>query len=231
MKILALILARGGSKRLRNKNLRKIKGKSLLSITISFAKKLHYVENILVSTDNEKILKEAKKNKVIASWLRPKFLSRDNSTSADSAIHALNWYERKFNKIDGLLLLQPTSPIRVLKTFHKGINFFFRNKSSPVVGVSPYYKKLIDFAKVYKNKGKTIFKKEKFKSISNKHIFKINGSFYLISPKMLRNNKSFICKKFTPLVMKSFRESIDIDNEKDLQIAKIFSDEKNDKKI
>ena len=48
---------------------------------------------------------------------------------------------------------------------------------------------------------------------------------------MLRNNKSFICKKFTPLVMKSFRESIDIDNEKDLQIAKIFSDKKNDKKI
>ena len=56
MKILALILARGGSKRLRNKNLRKIKGKSLIGITISFAKKLHYVENILVSTDNEKIL-------------------------------------------------------------------------------------------------------------------------------------------------------------------------------
>ena len=100
-----------------------------------------------------------------------------------------------------------------------------------MIGVSPYSKKLIDFVKIYQNEAKIIFKKNKIRRFLNKGVFKINGSFYLISPKMLRDNKSFICKRFTPLVMKSFRESIDIDNEKDLQIAKIFSDEKNDKKI
>ena len=222
MKILALILARGGSKRLKNKNLKKIKGKTLLSMTISFAKKLRHVQNILVSTDDEKILDEAKKNKVLAPWLRPKFLSRDSSTSEDAAIHALNWYESKFNKIDGLLLLQPTSPIRILKTFHKGMKFFLENKSIPVIGVSPYGKKLIDFVKIYQNEAKIIFKKNKIRRFLNKGIFKINGSFYLISPKMLRDNKSFIYKRFTPLVMQSFKESIDIDDEEDLQLAKFF---------
>jgi CMP-N-acetylneuraminic acid synthetase len=222
MRILALILARGGSKRLKNKNLRKIKGKSLVSIAISFAKKLNYIENILVSTDSKKILKEAKKNKVLTPWLRPKFLSRDSSSVVDSGIHALNWYERKFNKIDGVLLLQPTSPIRILKTFHKGIKFFIKNKSNPVVGVSIYNKKLIDFVKVNKNKAKAIFKKKNIKSFSEKQVFKINGSFYLISPKMLRDNKSFICKRFTPLIMKSFEESIDIDDKRDLKLANFF---------
>ena len=63
-KILCLIPARGGSKGIINKNLKKIKNKSLVKISIDFAKSLRYVDKIVVSSDETKILKEAKLSKV-----------------------------------------------------------------------------------------------------------------------------------------------------------------------
>ena len=99
MKILVLILARGGSKRLKNKNILKLKNKPLIFWTIKFARKLPNVANILVSTDDKKIANFARFYKAFVPWLRPKKLSTDKATSESVAIHASNWYEKN-NKRD-----------------------------------------------------------------------------------------------------------------------------------
>ena len=110
MKILAVITARKNSKRLPNKNKIKLGKLPLFVWSIKAAKNIKEICDILVSTDDKEILKISKKLKVLTPWLRPKNLSTNKSKSVDVVLHALNWYENNFQKVDGVLLLQPTSP-------------------------------------------------------------------------------------------------------------------------
>ena len=69
-------------------------------------------------------------------WLRPNELSTDKAPVADAAIHALDWYEKVYGKVDGLLVLQPSSPFRKKQTIEKGIKLFTKFKLSTIIGVS-----------------------------------------------------------------------------------------------
>lgn len=112
MKKVAIILARGGSKGIKNKNLSKVGDKSLLARAILSAKNSEIFDEIVVSTDDLNIKNEALKfnAKVID---RPLNLASDSSTSIDAMIHALKTLGLK----NGIaVLLQPTSPLR--KPYH-----------------------------------------------------------------------------------------------------------------
>ena len=195
LKILALILARKNSKRLPGKNLRKIGNKTLVEWSINAAKNIKEIVHIFVSTDDKKIIKIAKKNGAIAPWIRPKYLSYDNTSSEDTALHALNWYEKNISKVDGLLLLQPTTPFRSKKFLKKAIKIFEKNNKKPIVSVSK------------------ILNKQKFKKPT------INGAFYLTSPKHFRKHKNFSKKNFYPILIKKKQECIDINTKEDLNLA------------
>ena len=119
MKILALILARGGSKRIAGKNIRKLGGKPLIQWSIDVAKRTPEIDDILISTDDEVIAEVAINQGLSIPWLRPKELSTDTATSVDAALHALDWYEKQSGMVDGLLLLQPTSPFRKKSTIQR----------------------------------------------------------------------------------------------------------------
>jgi len=199
LKILALILARKHSKRLPKKNLKKIGKKTLIELSIDSAKNIKGIVDILVSTDDKKILRIAKKNGVLSPWLRPRHLSYDHTSSEDSALHALNWYEKNISKIDGLLLLQPTTPYRSKKLLKKAIKIFEKNKNKPIVSVSK------------------ILNKQKFKKPV------VNGAFYLTSPEKFRKYKNFSKKNFYPIFIKKKKECIDINTKEDLKIARSFN--------
>ena len=121
MKIVALIPARKGSKRIKRKNLKRLLGKPLITWTIEAAKKVKKINSIFVSTDDEQIIKLCKKYNVNVPWKRPKSLSGDKVNSLNVALHFLNWYEKKYSRPDGLLLLQPTSPYRKKKSIEEAI--------------------------------------------------------------------------------------------------------------
>ena len=126
MKILSLILARKSSKRIKNKNKVLFK-KNLLSTHLSFQRGVIFLLTHF-SSDDEQIIKMAKKYKILAPWKRPKNLCKDYTPSFKAVIHACNWYEKKFGKIDGVFILQPTSPFRKLKTIKEMIKLFILNK-------------------------------------------------------------------------------------------------------
>ena len=84
MFVLGIIPARGGSKGIKNKNLKKIKGKTLIEYTISEAKKSKLINDIYVSTDSNKIINIAKKKNKINFIKRPKELSKDHSKTIDA---------------------------------------------------------------------------------------------------------------------------------------------------
>ncbi len=214
----AIIPARAGSNRLKNKNRRKINGISLINWSINFAKKLNFLDHIVVTTDDKVILKELKKkNSSIKIIKRPKYLAKKRSRSEDVIIHAINNYEKKFGKVDTILLLQPTSPIRSLKH----VNAAFRKFN--------YFKKKKSIVSVFKSSS---LSKRNFKIYNNNLIlqndekktkYQIDGNFYFATPTFIKKYKSFYRRNKTyPMITRSKKFSIDIDTIQDFKIAKNY---------
>ena len=221
MRILALIPARGGSKRLPGKNIKLLGDKPLINWTIEAAKEIPEICEILVSTDNSEIALIAKMAGARVPWLRPALLSTDVATSVDVAIHALDWYEKEFCKVDGLLLLQPTSPYRTKLTIQRGINLFKEFNQQPVIGVSPSQSHP---QWALKQQGNFVvpFMKDHKLGIRSQELtpsFTPNGLLYLVSPEYLRREYSFGGMMAIPCHTSSRKEAIDIDSKSDFEFA------------
>ena len=124
MKLNILICARGGSKGIKNKNIKSFAGKPLIYWTISLAKKIKDINNIYVSTDSKKIANIAKKYGAIVPFLRPKHLAKDTTPEWNVWRHTLNFMLKKKIKTDGLIILPVTSPLRNLSDINKCITAF-----------------------------------------------------------------------------------------------------------
>ena len=111
--IVAIILARGGSKGLPKKNILPINGKPLIVYSIEAAKKSKYVNRVLVSTDDQEIADIALANNAEVPFLRPKKLSNDTATSEVALKHAVEWLRDKENyQTDIIVYLQTTDLFR-----------------------------------------------------------------------------------------------------------------------
>lgn len=205
-KFLVVIPARKNSKRLKNKNILKINGKSLIQHTVEFALKLKNVQHVLISTDIKDIRKHILlTNRVLIPWIRPKELSKDKSSTEDVLSHAIKWYNNNFGKISGVILLQTTSPIRSIKIANKVINNYIKFKKTSLTVKE--IKSKIKFGIKY------IKKKEKF--------YYPNGFIYVfpqnqILKKEIYNHNSSI------VIDNNYYRNIDIDYKKDLIKAKKF---------
>ena len=215
MRILAVVPARGGSKRLPGKNIKLLGGKPLICWSIDIAKGIKEVCDVLVSSDDANIASIGSQAGAFVPWLRPSDLATDEATSADVVLHALNWYEAKSGMVDGVMLLQPTSPFRRKETIIEGIRQFTKCKES-VVAVSE--------VKVNPNRCFSIEEHGLKLCLScaentGKKIYAVNGSLYIISPEELRENRSFFNEKSVPIVVNDPREELDIDTYYDWWLA------------
>jgi len=122
MKILALIPARSGSKRVPNKNIRRLAGKPLIVYTIEAALKSKRINRVIVSTDSQQIASIAKEHGAEIPFIRPKEISQSNSTEMEFFNHALNWLQdhEKYEP-DLIVLLYPTSPLRKVESIDSAI--------------------------------------------------------------------------------------------------------------
>jgi CMP-N,N'-diacetyllegionaminic acid synthase len=226
MRILSLIPARGGSKRLPGKNIRLLGGKPLIKWTIDAAMGVSEICDILISTDSPHIASICRDSQVLIPWLRPPELSSDNASSVEVAIHALEWYESEKGVVDGVLLLQPTSPFRTKNTIEKGISLFQDSGKRSIVGVSlisgghPLQAVKLDA----EGKISPFFENEMSNNRSQDlpDAYAINGSFYLLSPNDLKINKSFLTTESLALVIDSEGEALDIDTSFDFLIAEMM---------
>lgn len=223
MKILAIIPARSGSKRVVGKNMKLLKGKPLIAWTFDCVVGFPEICDRLVSTDSGEIAEFSMSCGAIVPWLRPAALSGDEASSVDVILHALDWYEANVQKVDGVLMLQPTSPFRLHQSIAKSIELFkSEDGRCSVVSVSKSsshpdwtYKVTKKFMEPYiDGKG----------NISNRSqdlvdAYTLNGSIYLCSPSDLRKNKTFIGQHCIPLIINSEKESLDIDTEWDWMLA------------
>lgn len=221
MKILALIPARGGSKRLPGKNIRVLGGKPLIVWSIDVAKDIPEICDILVTTDDPEIAAVCTAAGALVPWLRPAELATDAASSVDAALHALNWYEKERGSVDGVLLLQPTSPFRAKETVRRGIELFRQNGHVAVLGVSPTPAHPMWTLRMEGDSLVPFMPDHEFGTRSQDLplAYVVNGSFYLIRPAELRAQGSFFATKMKALLVESSFEALDIDTAWDWLLA------------
>lgn len=218
-KVLAIIPARGGSKGLPGKNIIDFCGKPLINWTIDEAKKSKYINEIFVSTDDLAIKDVAEKNGIQISKLRSKELSMDDTLSIDVVLDVLNTPE--FTKFDIVCMLQPTSPLRKAQHIDEAFEKFFEMDASCCVSVcenefSPFWS-----FEIQEGKLKSLFSQESIplRRQDLPNTYSLNGAIYIAKVDWLKETKSFLTNQTIAYVMGS-KESIDIDDQEDLDLAK-----------
>ena len=132
-RILGLVTARSGSKRLKNKNKLRINGRSLVERAIDGALSSKYVDRVVVSTDDEEIALKAKSRGADVPFYRPVELGGNRASSVSVVLHALEELERENETFEYIILLQPTSPLRTVTHIDDCIKFSFVKSAVAVV--------------------------------------------------------------------------------------------------
>ncbi|TGK78467.1 acylneuraminate cytidylyltransferase family protein [Leptospira noumeaensis] len=230
MNILAFIPARGGSKGIPGKNLYQIAGNPLLFYTIDLAKKIDKSVIPFLSTDDIEIKAYGRSLGLNDDYLRPKDLASDSSATIDAVMHALEWIQKSSElQVDAVLLLQPTSPIRILSEVQNAIHRFKEKKMESLVSVTLMREHPFECIKSVEESWSFLEKpSEKVtgrQGYTGKYYF-LDGSFYLASVDFLKNNKAFVVEGKTKLFESDLRYSIDIDELEDMKIAESILERK-----
>ncbi len=222
MNSIAIIPARGGSKGIYRKNVVKIGNTPLIGFTIMAAKKSKYLNKIIVSTDDKEIMEISKEYGAETPFLRPDSISCDETRMIEVLKHSLIFLKESNPKIDAIVLLQPTSPLRNEKHIDEAIDLFFRSKASSVVSVvevphqyNPHSILLLN------NKGELVCNSKKnFTRRQDKPKFYArNGpAILVIDPNTIINNDLYGSKSI-PYFM-NMDDSLDIDTISDLESFK-----------
>lgn len=112
MKVLGLVPARGGSKGVPGKNIRRLGGKPLLQYTAEAAQAANLLSRVVLSTDSEEIAEMGRACGLEVPFLRPSELAEDSTPTLPVVQHAITWLENRGTRFDAICLLQPTSPMR-----------------------------------------------------------------------------------------------------------------------
>jgi N-acylneuraminate cytidylyltransferase len=217
---LAIIPARGGSKRIPKKNLVKLGDKPLIYHTIAAAKKSEYLNRVIVSTDDEEIAKVSEEfgAEVVK---RPPELATDESPMIDTVFHVIETLKkREGTKIGLIVLLQPSTPLRTNQDIDDAIQLFKNNECESIISVSdsresPFWSHIIENKYLIPLLGMDNYYK---RSQDLPKTYMENGALYILTPDTLNKYRSFYTPATIPYKM-PFERSIDIDDQLDLILA------------
>ena len=211
-KILAIIPARGGSKRLPKKNIKDLFGKPLIAWSIESTRESKYIDNTILSSDSQEILDVAKKYGAHTPFKRSEELAQDDTRSIDVVIDALKYY--KDENYDCVILLQPTSPLRDVEDINNAIEHFFNKDATSVIGVcevehSPLWSNTLDDTLSMDD-----FLDDKYNNSRSQDLptyYRINGAFYMSKVESVMRDETFFIKKDIYAYKMSQEHSVDID--------------------
>lgn len=220
--ILAIVPARGGSKGVNRKNLRKVHNKSLIQRVAETCAQLSWLDAVVLSTDDEEIEIEGRKYGIDIPFTRPASLSEDTSNGIDVWRHAHRESENIYREaFDISILLEPTSPCRTAEQVTTALDTLLDNEYEAVVTVSvtdPKYhplKQLVLSDKLlshYQESGKNIVNRQELDVLFYK-----NGIAYVSHREFLFKMKNVIGPTTGALVID--QPVVNIDSEFDLELA------------
>jgi len=223
--IVAIIPARGGSKGVPRKNLRQFKGKSLLARTIESALSSYYIDKVVVSSEDEEILEEAKNAGADVPFVRPAYLAQDDTPGIDPILHAIN----ELPHYTYAVLLQVTSPLRTTKDIDNCIQLCIQKNAPACVSVCevdkhPYwmFTKNEDLQLTPLFSDADLDKRRQDLPL----VYALNGAIYMADTNWLKQNKSFVTNETISFLM-SKENSIDIDAELDFVLLEAYETYRN----
>ncbi|MDF2418369.1 acylneuraminate cytidylyltransferase family protein [Acinetobacter beijerinckii] len=220
-RVTALIPARGGSKRLPRKNVKLLGDKPLIAWSIEIAKVSKYIDRVVVSTDDEEIKKISEQCGAEVPFLRPEYLSNDHASSFDVIKHAIG-----FLKLDQpnelIVLLQPTSPLRLVSELNTALESFIAKNAKGVVSVSETEHSPMWSNTLPENGCMSDFIRPEVlgkRSQDLPKFFRLNGSIYIYETLALLEKGSVFFDENVYGFETSLETSVDIDTALDFKIA------------
>lgn len=212
---LFLIPARGGSKGIPKKNIKELNGKPLIYYTLDAIKDIAPQENICVSSDDQEIIEKVEEYGIKVPFLRPLEFASDTSTSQDVIEHALNFYKQENRQFNGLVLLQPTSPLRNSQHVTEALELFSENidlvVSVKITSANPYYI-------LFEENPDGFLELSKKGNFTRRQdcplVYERNGAIYIYNL-----NGSYQTPKHQIKYLMNENASVDIDNEFDWMLA------------
>ena len=215
---LAIIPARGGSKRLPRKNVLDLSGKPLIAYSIEAGLKSKYISKVVVSSDDKEIL-QVSQNFGADIIKRPDELASDTATTFDAIEHTI----KSLEKYDYIVLLQPTSPLRNEKHIDEAIELLELKKADAIISVcetdhSPLWCNILN-----EDLSMTNFLSKELLNKRSQDLplfYRLNGAIYICETQKLLRNKSFFIKENIFAYIMDKKTSVDIDDDIDFLVAK-----------
>jgi CMP-N-acetylneuraminic acid synthetase len=222
-RILAVIPARGGSKGILHKNIQDLAGKPLIAYTIEAALKSKTLNRVIVSTDDAEIAKVAESYGAEVPFLRPAELAKDDTPSLLVIQHAVKYIEEdEGRKLDVVVILQPTSPLRSEKYIDEAVEKLLRTGADSVITVCkvrhhPFWSFTVKEDRVYpfSEKGIAVSRRQDLPEI-----YAVNGAVYAVRRNVLFEQNS-VFGRDTKAVVMPYEESVEIDDYFDLFVAEM----------
>ena len=231
-RVLAVIPARSGSKGLPNKNLILLNNKKLIGWPIEAAIKTGICDRVICSTDSSEIAKSATEYGAEVPFLRPVELALDETPTSEVLLHAIEYFEKKSEFFDYILLLEPTSPLTTtediklaFETFHAHIEL-----TDSLVSISENISGHPDFSFNMSNTSGIISSVNMISWIHKRRqdiekCFFIEGSLYISTVKSFKEKRSFIHDRTIGFIVPKWK-SFEIDDELDLKIIEMIMSER-----
>lgn len=222
LKVLGLIPARGGSKGIPRKNVKRIAGKPLIAWSIEAALRSRSLDAVVVSTEDAEIAAVAREWGAQVPFLRPAEFAQDDSPGIDPVLHALE----QLPEFDAVLLLQPTSPLRTTEDIDACIELAQVQASPSAVSVSeptkhPYWMYRLDG-------GQRMQPLIDVPPVSRRQdlpaVYAMNGALYYARADWLRQQRNFVTAQTVAYVMPPER-AVDLDTALDWKLAELLLQE------
>lgn len=222
MRNLAIIPARGGSKRIPRKNIKDFLGKPVIAYSIEAAIRTGIFDEIMVSTDDNEIAEIANRFGAKVPFFRSKENANDFATLAEVLIEVVKGYEKKGKNFENICCILPTAPLTKSDIICKAHNRLIEEileSVCPVVEFSNPILRALEFDN--ENKLKMIWPEYmKTRSQDLKPAFHDSGSFYWVKTSALLSQKTLFCNNGSAIVLSDI-EVQDIDNESDWKLAEL----------
>ncbi len=221
MKTLAMITARGGSKRIPRKNIKEFNGKPIIAYSIEAALGSGVYDEVMVSTDDEEIADISRKYGASVPFLRSEKTSNDYATTTDVIEEVILEYKKRGENFEIATCIYPTAPFITadrLKTAVETLRSSDADSLIPVVRFSYPPQRAMEI-----REGKLVFRQPEFLSMRSQDLtphYHDAGQFYVFRTESFLKNKNIMVGNILPLELSEL-EVQDIDNEVDWKLAEL----------
>ena len=218
---IAIITARGGSKRIPHKNIKEFCGKPIIEYSIEAAKQAGIFDTVMVSTDDNKIAEIAKNAGAEVPFMRSEETSNDYATTADGLMEVLEKYKERGIRYENACCIYPTAPFVTGYKLRQAMEMLVKEKKDSVMPVVPF--SFPPLRGMVINDGKLEYKWQEYamkRSQDLEEIYHDCGQFYVFRVETFEKEKKLVTDNTAGMIISEL-EVQDIDNETDWQLAEM----------